>query len=346
MSPRRKFTHVLFRFKWPLFWYAPGLALALTVVALLLSNVQDTAAAVLVSDASSTHANHHPYAATQNTESPLLPGPTYKTNDGPFFQVHCSIGERLRDDPIVFPNQPGAAHEHQFSGAKIINAFSTYEKLTSGSTSCNNLSDTAAYWAPTLYDSQGVLRSPFRVKAYYYANNSGTNVTLRAFPRNLRIIAGDPRATGPQPVGVIDWFCRNRTNQNAGLALASDNPPRCDSDEFLSLSIRFPDCWDGINLDSSDHRRHMAYSSQKMFCPSTHPVKLPKLRLSVVYEDKAFTGGNFTLGGASGQSHALPWYAMHADFWNTWQQSALEKQVNDCLRSGSTGTIRPAGCQS
>ncbi|MBC8162370.1 MAG: DUF1996 domain-containing protein [Roseiflexaceae bacterium] len=314
-------------------------------MAVLLVYVRGTAAATLTPDANAAHANHHPDAAKQNNESPLLTGPTHKTNDGPFFQVHCSLGQRLRDDPIVFPNQPGASHEHQFSGAKVINAFSSYETLTRGGTSCNNLNDTAGYWAPALYDSRGVLRSPFRIKAYYYANNSGTKTTLRAFPRNLRIIAGDPRATGPQPVGVIDWFCRNRTNQDKGLPLARTSPPQCDSDEFLSLSIRFPDCWDGVNLDSSDHRRHMAYSSERMLCPSTHPVKLPKLRLSVVYEDKAFTGGNFTLGGTS-QQRGLPWYAMHADFWNTWQQSPLEKLVNDCLKSSANGTTRPSGCQS
>lgn len=345
MPPKRKSTRFPIRFQRSLSWYIPGLALVLAIISVLLVHVQGTSAAVLTPEAGIDHANHHPYAATQSIESPLLPGPTYKTNDGPFFQVHCSLGQRLKDDPIVFPNQPGASHEHQFSGAKIINAFSSYETLTRGGTSCNDLNDTAGYWAPTLYDEQGILRSPLRIKAYYYANSSGTRTTLKAFPRNLRIIAGDPRATGPQPVGVIDWFCRNRTNQDKGLPLTSSNPPRCKSDEFLSLSIRFPDCWDGVNLDSSDHRRHMAYSSQSMVCPSTHPVKLPKLRLSVVYEDKAFTGGNFTLGAAPGQQRALPWYAMHADFWNTWQQSALEKQVNECLRLSVAGSL-PQGCQS
>ena len=344
MPPKRKIAPFPARFLRPSFWPVTSLGLVFVVIAVLLVYVPGTTAAMLTANASAAHANHHPSTAQQNNEPPLLPGPTYKTNDGPWFQVQCSLGQRLHDDPIVFPSQPGASHEHQFFGAKGIDAFSSYEQLTGGGTTCKDLGDTAGYWVPALYDQQGTLRLPFRIKAYYYANNSGTKTALRAFPANLRMIAGNPGATSAQPAGVIDWFCRNRTNQDAGLPLASSNPPRCNSDEFLSLSIRFPDCWDGVNLDSSDHHRHMAYSSQKMICPATHPVKLPKLRLSVVYEDKAFTGGNFTLGGAPGQQHVLPWYAMHADFWNTWQQSALEKHVNDCLRS-SNGDTRPQGCQ-
>lgn len=29
---------------------------------------------------------------------------------------------------------------------------------------------------------------------------------------------------------------------------------------FLELHVTFPDCWDGVRLDSPDHRSHMAYS--------------------------------------------------------------------------------------
>ena len=42
------------------------------------------------------------------------------------------------------------------------------------------------------------------------------------------------------------------------------------------------------------------------------------------------------VGGQRGEHHALPWTAMHADFWNTWRQSALEEYVNGCLRRGRT----------
>jgi hypothetical protein len=50
-------------------------------------------------------------------------------------------------------------------------------------------------------------------------------------------------------------------------------------------------CWDGVNLDSPDHKSHVAYptagpatfsgSSTGGACPSTHPVKIPQLMLEV-----------------------------------------------------------------
>ena len=210
------------------------------------------------STATSARTRHqHPQAVLQAGEAPLLPGPNVPTNQGPVFQLICTLGPRLNDDPIVFPGQPGAAHEHQFFGAKGVDAFASHGQLQAEGTTCMDKGDTASYWAPALYDEDGTLRSPKRLRVYYYAN-SLDRAALQAFPSNLRMIAGDVRATSPQPQGVVHWFCRKRSNQSAGYELASAYPPRCDRDEYLSLSIRFPDCWDGRNLDSSDHRRHMA----------------------------------------------------------------------------------------
>src|SRR5690348_15618099 len=32
------------------------------------------------------------------------------------FQVNCTVHHRATNDPIVFPNMPGASHEHSFVG--------------------------------------------------------------------------------------------------------------------------------------------------------------------------------------------------------------------------------------
>ncbi len=206
-------------------WFRSGRVLLLIALVLILSML------VIV-----------PAVSAQQSEPPLLPAPDHDMNNGPWFQMVCTLGDRRHDDPIVFPGQPGVSHEHQFFGAKSVTAFGSYAKLSTGGTTCNDKADTAAYWVPVLYDEQGVVRSPKRVRAYYFANTSDRN-TLRAFPPNLRIIAGDGRATSTQPQGVIHWQCRNRRDQSAGRPLASANPPRCDRDEYLSLGIRFPDCY-------------------------------------------------------------------------------------------------------
>src|SRR5207244_9474853 len=61
---------------------------------------------------------------------------------------------------------------------------------------------------------------------------------------------------------------------------------------FLRLHVRFPDCWDGQNLDSADHKSHMAYALRGE-CPSTHPVAVPAVEL--IYRYPTLGGSEFSL---------------------------------------------------
>jgi len=45
------------------------------------------------------------------------------------FIVDCLFAHRAKDDPIVYPRQPGASHMHDFFGNKSTNAFSTYRSM-------------------------------------------------------------------------------------------------------------------------------------------------------------------------------------------------------------------------
>ena len=61
---------------------------------------------------------------------------------------------------------------------------------------------------------------------------------------------------------------------------------------FLSVLIILR-CWDGVNLDSADHKSHVAYpssgSAQSSYeCPSTHPVKIPEVFYEVVWDTTGF----------------------------------------------------------
>jgi hypothetical protein len=55
-------------------------------------------------------------------------------------------------------------------------------------------------------------------------------------------------------------------------------------------------CWDGKNLDSPDHKAHVAYptSGPADFlslggnCPSTHPIRIPQLMYEVVWDTTPF----------------------------------------------------------
>jgi hypothetical protein len=61
----------------------------------------------------------------------------------------------------------------------------------------------------------------------------------------------------------------------------------------IMINHRFPTCWDGVNLDSPDHREHMAYPEEGTFesggkCPASHPVRVPQILLETVWDTRAF----------------------------------------------------------
>src|SRR5262249_38669487 len=149
-----------------------------------------------------------------------------------------------------YPNQFGKSHLHQFVGNHTTNAASTLTSLLGQSTSCRRSGDTAAYWAPALLHGTTPV-TPTGATIYYRRK---TLRALRAFPPGLKMIAGSPMATTAQSLRVVYWNC----GPLAGVPPTSAIPT-CPQGTGLRLHVRFPSCWDGKNLDSADHKSHMAY---------------------------------------------------------------------------------------
>ncbi len=233
--------------------------------------------------------------------------------------VECGFSHRLSDDPIVFPGSPGASHRHDFFGNVTANAASTYSSLLSGDTTCELSADTAGYWAPTLYVN-GEPKVPFNVD-FYYRNTTVPNSAVEPFPPGLRIVAGDAKATGEQDTSVIDWNCDNEGSD-------SGPRPRDCGDDFVEAHVKFPDCWDGVSIDSPDHKSHMAYhvddDDGDNVCPPSHPVPVPKLILRFHYP--VHDGTKIML---SSGAH----FTLHADFFNAWDQGSLEILVDQCINA-------------
>ena len=185
------------------------------------------------------------------------------------FVENCRYSHQAPDDPIVFPGQPGLSHQHTFVGNRSTSAFSSFGSLRSSGTTCMRSDDTAAYWVPALY--QGTTEVlPVAATVYY---RRGTVAEVSPFPNNLRMIAGDAKATSPQGMRVTFWSC----GIASGVERSAEVPTCPDTrGSFLRLHIRFPECWDGRRLDSADHKSHMAYAT-RAGCPSTHPVEVPQI---------------------------------------------------------------------
>jgi hypothetical protein len=65
----------------------------------------------------------------------------------------------------------------------------------------------------------------------------------------------------------------------------------------LRAQVWFPMCWDGVNLDSPDHKSHMAYPTGvgNGNCPASHPVRIPGIFMEALYFVDKFPHGTGTL---------------------------------------------------
>ncbi len=248
-----------------------------------------------------------------------IPDPIRLSPQGrhPQFVVECDPSHAITDDPILFPGAPGFSHLHEFFGATETNAMSTPDDLVDGDTTCENRHDTAAYWVPALFNGDTRVE-PDELIAYYRTGRGIDPAEVQPWPFGLVMLAGDPGAEGPQPTGIAAWTCG-----------ASDHltpePRQCSSRAPLAMRLTFPDCWDGENLDSVDHRRHVAYSIDGA-CPDTHPVPIVQLILAVRY---AFYDDPADLRLASG-----PTRTVHGDVMNAWSDDELRNLTELCLERG------------
>ena len=165
---------------------------------------------------------------------------------------------------------------------------------------------------PTLY-ADGIAVTPLKAAVYYRRR---TTSDVQPFPKGLRMIAGDPTATAPQGIERVFWNCKPDDPHEPEL-------PVCpvDQDHALRLHVDFPECWDGVHLDSADHRSHMAYAAGGE-CPVTHPVAVPSLMLVVSYP----VGGAGRFAYSSGSIDSG-----HADTIVAWRGRALDRLVRRCL---------------
>lgn len=232
----------------------------------------------------------------------------------PQFVVRCAYSHSATDDPIVFPGDPGASHRHDFFGNRTTDASSTPDSMLGAETSCQQALDTAAYWAPTLFD-HGVPVVPQGADVYYRPGPRIDPTSVRPYPHGLVMISGDAMATEPQSTNFVGWACGSGGDPQV-------TAPICPADAPLRLKVVFPDCWDGHSLDSADHHSHMA-ASVDGHCPSAHPVPVPQLQLTVRYP---IHGPDHELQLAPGSM-----LGGHADFMNAWDQTELASQVRLCL---------------
>lgn len=246
----------------------------------------------------------------------------------PEFHTDCQVSGQAPDDPIVFPNLPGASHQHTFFGPAVT-AFTRPASLFDESTSCTAPGDNAAYWVPTLlHNGTPVPIKSFRV---YYGSRLKDPGAVVPFPPGLVMVQGDAKRQVATPAGASGQFwCAGSAEVGRS---ADGNWPICAPGGNLIFQLVFQDCWDGKHIDSPDHKSHMG-PAQNGVCTGDYPVAVPDLSFMVNYESLGGDGLALSSGMAS---------SMHGDFMNAWDPARLGALVKICIdasaKCGTTPTF-------
>lgn len=97
----------------------------------------------------------------------------------------------------------------------------------------------------------------------------------------------------------------------------------------VRFELMFPSCWNGKDVDSHDHKSHMAYPSEVMdgVCPEGFETRLVSLFYETIWNTYAFRDceGEFVISNGDPTG-----YGYHGDFIQGWDPDFLQQAVDTC----------------
>ncbi|MFC9131549.1 DUF1996 domain-containing protein, partial [Streptomyces sp. NPDC057099] len=268
------------------------------------------------------------------------------------FATSCGVNENglfNSDNIIAAPGVTnGAHHFHDYVGNQANNAFAGDQDLANAETSCDDQGDKSSYYWPVLRVQNGTQEQDANSPGGGIEGNAGAIVTpkqvtldfvgnprdkVTAMPRLLRIITGDAKS-----------FVNGTANANASWSCTGfedrqlkDKYPLCPKGSDVVRSFKFQSCWDGRNIDSANHRTHVAFADASGACPSGFRA-IPQLVQRIVYDvdapslkDGGRTTPLFAVDSFPEQLHKP--VTDHGDFINVFDEDLMGEMV-DCINDG------------
>jgi Domain of unknown function (DUF1996) len=205
---------------------------------------------------------------------------------------------------------------------------------------------------PCTSHSRIIIGSSFANRTVSYYLLYGDNI--QSFPDNFGMIAGDSgqrNFTWPIPDPPKSDWSGNQLSQFAlqqkaiGFnCLNYKAPPepslyrhylpdkdymdeRCE--DGIRFELMFPSCWNGKDVDSPDHKSHMAYPNLVMTgnCPEGFETRLVSLLYETIWNTYAFKGedGRFVISNGDPTG-----FGYHGDFIQGWDPGFLKQAIDTC----------------
>ncbi|MFF7892134.1 DUF1996 domain-containing protein [Streptomyces sp. NPDC007907] len=268
------------------------------------------------------------------------------------FATSCGVNENglfNSDNIIAAPGVTnGAHHFHDYVGNQSNNAFASDQDLAKAETSCDDQGDKSSYYWPVVRLQNGAQEQDAQKPGGGIEGNAGEIVTpkqvtltfvgnprekVTAMPRLLRIITGDAKSFVNGPANAnASWSCTGFEDRQL-----KDKYPLCPQGSDVVRTFKFQSCWDGRNIDSANHRTHVAFADAAGNCPSGfRPI--PQLVQRIVYDidapslqDGGRTTPLFAVDSFPEQLHKP--VTDHGDFINIFDEDLMGEMV-DCINDG------------
>ncbi|MET9380844.1 DUF1996 domain-containing protein [Streptomyces sp. NPDC002928] len=268
------------------------------------------------------------------------------------FTTKCGVnanGSHNTDNVIVAPGVTnGAHHLHDYVGNQTNDAFANNNTFATGESTCQNQQDKSLYYWPVLRVQDGTQDFDQNNDGGGKEGNVGKILVAKqaqikfvgsptskvvAMPQFLRIITGDAKTTTNGLANAnAHWSCTGFENK----VQLTEQYPICPQGSNVVRTFAFQSCWDGQNIDSANHRTHVAFADANGNCANGFKA-IPQLTMRLVYSvpqpviQNGVVKNAYAVDGFPEQLHKPA--TDHDDFINVMSAN-LNNKVANCINRG------------